>query len=97
MLGMVLLEAMRHRKPVIATRVGGTTDIVRNDETGILIPQRDPQALAEAIGRLLDEPERAERLGRAGYSYAHDQFSWQAVLNQTLALYGLIPAAGLSE
>jgi glycosyltransferase involved in cell wall biosynthesis len=92
MLGMVLLEAMRYRKPVIATSVGGTTDIVRDDETGILVPQRDPQALAGAIDRLLDEPERAELLGRAGYAYARDRFSWEAVLNQTLAFYGLAPA-----
>ncbi len=92
MLGMVSLEAMRFRKPVVATRVGGISDIVVDDETGLLVEQRDPQALASALMRLLDDPTLAERLGQAGYAFAHQFFAWPAVLNQTLALYGYTSA-----
>jgi len=93
MLGMVSLEAMRYCKPVIATRVGGIADIVQDGETGVLVGQRDARALADAIDRLLDAPALAERLGRAGYEFARQQFAWQAVLDQTLALYAVAPAA----
>jgi glycosyltransferase involved in cell wall biosynthesis len=88
MLGMVSLEAMRYRKPVIATRVGGIADIVQDGETGLLVPQRDPGALAAAIGRLLADDALAEHLGQGGYDGARRRFAWPAVLEQTLALYG---------
>lgn len=100
MLGMVLLEAMRYRKPVIATHVGGIPDIVADGETGVLVPQRDPHALASAIARVLDEPAWAARLGQAGYAAARDRFSWAAVIRQTLELYGWAPTgqgAGVDE
>jgi glycosyltransferase involved in cell wall biosynthesis len=93
MLGMVSLEAMRYCKPVIATRVGGIADIVQDGETGLLVAQRDPHALADAIDRLLDDPALAERLGRNGYEFARRHFAWPAVLDQTLALYAAAPAA----
>jgi glycosyltransferase involved in cell wall biosynthesis len=92
MLGMVSLEAMRYRKPVIATRVGGIADIVQDGETGILVEQRDPGALAAAISRLLEDDTLAQRFGQAGYDFARRRFAWPAVLDQTLALYGM-PAA----
>ncbi len=88
MLGMVSLEAMRYCKPVIATRVGGISDIVVDTQSGLLVDQRDPQALAAAIDRVLGDPELAGRLGRGGYSYAREHFAWPAVLRETLALYG---------
>lgn len=89
MLGMVSLEAMRYRKPVVATHVGGIADIVQDEATGLLVEQRDPAALAAAIRRLLADPTLSRRLGQAGYDYARDHFSWEAVVQQTLQLYGL--------
>lgn len=94
MLGMVSLEAMRYRKPVVATRVGGVADIVQDGATGLLVEQRDPAALAAAIRRLLADPELAGRLGQTGYEAARDLFSWEAILRQTLALYGLSQPGG---
>ena len=88
MLGMVSLEAMRYRKPVVATSVGGIADIVQDNVTGLLVQQRDPGALAVAIHNLLNDPSRATELGDAGYQFAHDHFSWPSVLAQTLSLYG---------
>jgi glycosyltransferase involved in cell wall biosynthesis len=96
MLGMVSLEAMRYRKPVIATRVGGITDIVQDGETGILVAERDPCALADAIVCLLGDPALAEQLGIGGYAFARQHFAWPAVLEQTLALYAMaVPAVSV--
>jgi glycosyltransferase involved in cell wall biosynthesis len=60
---MSLLEAMAAGCPVVATRVGGIPDSVRDGHNGLLVPARDPNALAAALGRLLDHPEFAARLG----------------------------------
>jgi glycosyltransferase involved in cell wall biosynthesis len=86
-LGMVLLEAMTYRVPVISTPLGGVTDIVQNDETGLLVPPNDASALAAAITRIATDPALAERLGAAGRDYAVSHFSWAAVLSQWRALY----------
>jgi glycosyltransferase involved in cell wall biosynthesis len=88
MLGMVLLEAMRYRKPVIASNVGGIPDIVQDGENGLLVSEKDPAALAATLKRLLSDRELSSRLGTSGYAYAQDHFGWDAVLNQTLRLYG---------
>jgi glycosyltransferase involved in cell wall biosynthesis len=95
MLGMVLLEAMRYRKPVIASNVGGIPDIVQDGENGLLVPEKDPAALATALKRLLSDRELSSRLGTSGYAYAQNHFGWAAVLNQTLGLYG--GSGGLAE
>ncbi len=89
MLGMVSLEAMRYGKPVVATQVGGVADIVQDGATGLLVEQRNPEALASAIEQLLADPAQADTLGQAGYRFARDHFSWEAILRQTLTLYGL--------
>lgn len=89
MLGMVLLEAMRYRKPVLASNVGGIPDIVEDGVSGLLVPQRDPAALARALACLLGDEQLARRLGDGGYRYAQAHFGWGAVLRQTRQMYGL--------
>jgi glycosyltransferase involved in cell wall biosynthesis len=65
--GLVLLEAMSLAKPVVATDSGGPTEIVRHEETGLLVPPGDSAALAESIIRLTDSPDLAGQMeGRAG-------------------------------
>ena len=59
-------EALAMARPVVSTDVAGNRELVRHGETGLLVPVRDPDALAEAIGRLLHDREDAERMGRAG-------------------------------
>ncbi len=88
MLGMVLLEAMRYRKPVVASNVGGIPDIVQDGKNGLLVPQQDPEALAAALRRVLMDVDLAHRLGDAGYAYARDHFGWPAVLAETRRLLG---------
>src|SRR2546430_2925395 len=66
-LGVVLLEAMNHRVPVIASAIGGITDIVEDGESGLLVPPGDTTALAAALGSLARAPDLAAGLGEAGY------------------------------
>jgi len=65
-LSNVLLEAMALGKPVVATRVGGTPEIVRDGETGWLVPPRQPAALATAVLKILKDPDLGARLGAQG-------------------------------
>ncbi|ESA33404.1 group 1 glycosyl transferase [Leptolyngbya sp. Heron Island J] len=88
-LGIVMIEALAHRKPVIASNVGGISDVITHDETGILIPQREPKALAKAVLAILKDPERADRLARAGLADIQNRFSWQRILPQWQAVFNL--------
>jgi glycosyltransferase involved in cell wall biosynthesis len=65
-LGVAALEAMACARPVIATRVGGLAEAVRHEQTGLLVPPGDPDALAAAIARLLTDADLRRRLGAAG-------------------------------
>ena len=65
-LPLVLIEAMAHGKPVIATAVGGVSDLVRDGETGILIPPGRADLIAKAVQDLAEDPERCAQLSRAG-------------------------------
>jgi glycosyltransferase involved in cell wall biosynthesis len=73
-----VLEAMAASLPVVATRVGGTAELVVDGETGLLVPPRQPEALAEAIGRLIVDPGLASSMGRAGRRRAESAFSVEA-------------------
>lgn len=68
--GFVLLEAMSLGKPVVASEIGGIPEVVSDGETGLLVPSADPHALADAIARVLLNPEVASTLGRAGRARA---------------------------
>jgi glycosyltransferase involved in cell wall biosynthesis len=68
--GFVALEAGAVGRPVVATDVGGLTGVVVDGVTGLLVPPRDPAALARGIQALLDDPARADALGRQGRAHA---------------------------
>jgi glycosyltransferase involved in cell wall biosynthesis len=72
--GLVLLEAMSYAKPVVASRVGGVPDIVPGEDFGVLVPKEDPVALGGAISDLLADPQRRDRLGKAGAARAREEF-----------------------
>jgi glycosyltransferase involved in cell wall biosynthesis len=61
--------------PVVSTRVSGIPELVRDNETGLLVEPDDPQALADAIARLLSDPLLAERLARAGRDLVLQEFN----------------------
>lgn len=86
-LPLIVLEAMTHGRPVVATPVGGTPEVVADGETGLLVPPRDPAGLAEAIGRLLAEPELRARMGEAGRSRVAERFSADEMTRRVLEVY----------
>jgi len=85
--GVACLEAMAHGRPVVATPVGGLRDLVVDGETGIVVPRRDPQALRDALERLLTDRDLRRRLGAAGRERAREHFSWDRVTDLTLEAY----------
>ena len=72
---VALMEAMSAGLPVVSTRLSGIPELVEDGEHGLLVEPGDPGALADAIGRLLDEPERARAMGRAGRAKVERDFS----------------------
>jgi glycosyltransferase involved in cell wall biosynthesis len=82
-LGVVLIEALSSAKPVVASAVGGIVDVIKHEETGLLVPEKDEAALAAAILRLLDDPELATRLGTAGRRHAESYFDWDRTIDDT--------------
>jgi glycosyltransferase involved in cell wall biosynthesis len=89
-LGVVIIEALAYGRAVIASDAGGITDIVEHDRTGLLVPPGDPNALAEAIGALARDRDRAARLGRAGRAHVQERFSWTAVIGKLTRLYARV-------
>ena len=85
--GLALLEAMLCERPVVASRVSSIPEIVADGETGVLVPPDDVDALAGAVGRLLDDPALASRLGASGASRARTEFSVAKMAERTLAVY----------
>ena len=83
----VVLEAMRFRKPVVATSAPGTTEVVVDGETGILVPVKDPRALGLAIRTLTDDPALARRLGEGGRSRVESEFGVERMVNKFAELY----------
>ncbi|HYH78921.1 MAG TPA: glycosyltransferase family 4 protein, partial [Longimicrobium sp.] len=83
--GMVVVEAMSQRLPVIATAVGGAPALLAGS-AGILIPPRQPEAIAAAVRRLLHDPALRRRLGDAGRERVREM-SWTATAQRTLACY----------
>ena len=73
--GMVALEAMACGTPVVASDVGGLSFVVRDGESGFLVPERDPRALANCLGYLLRNPGLRERMGRRGIEVARE-YAW---------------------
>jgi glycosyltransferase involved in cell wall biosynthesis len=82
-----ILEAMAMERAVVATDVGGTNEVVRNGETGLLVPAKDPAPLADAIGTLLADPETCARMGRRGRAVVCERFSARAMVQQMEHLY----------
>ncbi|MGB9561779.1 MAG: glycosyltransferase family 4 protein, partial [bacterium] len=68
-LGTVLLEALSAGKPVIGTNVGGIPDIIKDNQTGLLVPEKNPEALANAIEKILSNRELYIKLARTGFEY----------------------------
>jgi L-malate glycosyltransferase len=86
-LGTSLLDAMACGKPIVATSAGGIPEVVSHDREGILVPPRDPAAMAAAVVRLLKDPGLRERMGQTGLTSARDRFSAERMVLDTLRVY----------
>ncbi|MEE9218117.1 MAG: glycosyltransferase [Acidobacteriota bacterium] len=89
-LGSIILDALALRKPVCASAAGGIPEIIRDGENGVLVSPQDPEALAQGIRRLLDDPDAARRMAEAGPPTVRERFSASLMVAQTLRLYRLL-------
>jgi alpha-maltose-1-phosphate synthase len=85
--GLINLEAMACETAVVASAVGGILEVVVDGETGLLVPPAKPEALADALRRVLDDPAFARRMGAAGRRRVEAQFSWASVAERTEKVY----------
>jgi alpha-maltose-1-phosphate synthase len=85
--GLINLEAMACETAVVASAVGGILEVVVDGETGLLVPPAKPEALADALRRVLDDPALARRMGAAGRRRVEAQFSWASVAERTEKVY----------
>lgn len=84
--GIVLAEAMAVGLPVVCSDIGGYRDVVRDGSEGLLVPPRDPEALATALGGLLDNPARRAAMGAAARGVA-GRYAWQVVAAEVAEVY----------
>ena len=105
-MGIVNLEAMACETAVVATAIGGVPEVVVDGSTGLLVPleldeagvPREPDIfvadLAAALTELVEDPDRAAAMGRAGRQRAVEEFSWSAVAERTMAVYRCVLGRG---
>ncbi len=89
---IVTLEAMAHRRPVVASRAGGLPDKVVPGVTGWLVPPGNEDALSAAIVKALSDPSRLNSMGAAGRALVEKDFSWRAATDRLMSLYGEVLA-----
>jgi glycogen synthase len=85
--GIINLEAMACKTPVVASAVGGILEVVEDGRTGLLVPPARPDELADAILRVLDDRALAQALGQAGRGHVEERFSWASVAARTERVY----------
>ena len=86
---LTILEAMAAKQPIVATAVGGTPEVVEDGQTGILVPARDPGALAQALGQLVEDNSRRLELGVAGRTRLEAKFTVDRMVQKYMKAYGL--------
>ncbi len=90
-----LAQALAMARPVVATDVGSTAELVVHERTGLLVPPNDPAALAAAVDRMLREPSFARECGARGRQHVVDHYANSAMISRVLSLYErLVPSTG---
>ncbi len=90
--GMVALEAMASRVPVVVSDVGGLSEIVEDGITGVKVPAYNPSALAEGILRVLEDRELSEQLKENAYRAVQERYRWDMIAEKTIEAYRTRPA-----
>jgi glycosyltransferase involved in cell wall biosynthesis len=85
--GMPLVEAMASATPVVTTRGGAFSEIVEDGRSGLLVERSDVRALADALLRLLSNPDQRDEMAQAAFQRASTRFSWDRVAEDLLAEY----------
>jgi glycosyltransferase involved in cell wall biosynthesis len=83
----IVSEAMLCRTPIVATAVGGVPELIRDGETGLVVPSRDSRALAQAMEFMLTSRDAAERMAARAETYARENLTWEANARKTLEVY----------
>ena len=87
MLGVVLLEAMHYGVPVVGSNVGGIPDIIIDNQTGLLVPEKDPQDLAKAIERIITDQALRATLIENAHQHLRQHFDWGTIIDRWITLY----------
>ena len=80
-------EAFYLNVPVIATNVGGIPELIKNNETGIIVPPENPSKLAQAVNELLSDKEKAEKLAANGNTFVKNNMTWDVILPKYIQFY----------
>ena len=80
-------EAFYLNVPVIGTNVGGIPELIKNNETGILVPPENPSELAQAINELLSDREKSEKLATNGNTFVKNNMTWDVILPKYVKFY----------
>ena len=83
--GLVFLEANACAKPVIGATTGGIPDAIRDGETGLLVPPDAPDALCDAVTRLLTQPSLRRRLGETGRAWVEGELTWDRAADRIMS------------
>ena len=86
-LGVVLIEAMESGLPIVASNVGGIPDVVVDGESGILVPEKDPVALADAFKRLEADPTLIQKLLAGARKRIEECFTWDGIIERQIEVY----------
>ena len=89
-LGVVLIEAMELGLPIVASNVGGIPDVVIDGESGILVPEKDPEALADAFKRLEENPSLIEKLLVGARKRINECFTWNGIIERQIGVYNKV-------
>ena len=89
-LGVVLIEAMELGLPIVASNVGGIPDVVIDGESGILVPEKDPEALADAFKRLEENPSLIEKLLVGARKRINECFTWNGIIERQIDVYNKV-------
>lgn len=90
--GVAILEASACECPVVVSNVGGLPEVVKDGQTGIIVPREDVSATADAILQLIRSPEQRKDMGKAGRRWVCDRYSWEACVNRMESIYAKLVA-----